>query len=144
PSGPNDVYSAAKGIFSYALPFDDDGNRIDFPGGDAQVKSVIDEWKYTDNLRETFRVLGSMYAQVNILPGLRYRVNFGPDFRYYKNGVFIDEKSTVRFNKPNYASLTNGNDFSYTLDNLLYYDKVIGRHAFGATLLQSASKWDIT
>ena len=143
-STPDNAYAAAKGIFSYALPYDDAGNRIDFPGGDAQVKTVVDEWKYTNNLRETFRALGSMYAQINIIPGLRYRVNFGPDFRYYKNGIFIDAKSTVRFNAPNYASLTNGYDFSYTLDNLLYYDKTIGSHSFGATLLQSASKWDIT
>ena len=27
--------------------------------------------------------------------------------------------------------------YSYTLDNLLYYDRTIGEHTFGLTLLQS-------
>jgi hypothetical protein len=38
-----------------------------------------------------------------------------------------------------YASLTKTSTYSYTLDNLLYYDRTIGQHTFGLTLLQSAT-----
>jgi TonB-linked SusC/RagA family outer membrane protein len=38
--------------------------------------------------------------------------------------------------------LQNQNDFSWTLDNLIYYDKKIGNHSFGATLLQTSSAWN--
>ena len=141
-SGPNTIYAAARGVFPYAVPYDDNGERIPFPGGDDYVRTIVDEWKLSDNQRTTLRALGSLYAQVNILPGLRYRVNFGPDFRQYQNGIFIDEKSVVRVGNPNYASLENENDFSWTLDNLLYYDKSIGKHNIGATLLQTASSWN--
>lgn len=141
-SGPGSIYAAARGVFPYGVPYDENGNRITFPGGDDFVKTVVNEWEYTDNLRNQLRVLGSLYAQVNILPGLRYRINFGPDFRYFRNGVYIDEKSANRLGAPNYASLENQNDFSWTLDNLLYYDKVYGRHSFGVTLLQTASSWN--
>lgn len=141
-SGPNSIYAAARGVFPYGVPYDDNGERIPFPGGDDYIRTVVDEWNLTDNERTTLRALGSLYAQVNILPGLRYRVNFGPDFRSYRNGVFIDEKSVVRVGNPNYASLTNENDFSWTLDNLIYYDKAIGKHNLGATLLQTASSWN--
>jgi len=140
-SGPNSIYAAANNNLPYAVPYDDEGNRITYPGGDDMIKTAVDEWKYTDNEREMFRVLGSVYAQLNILPGLRYRVNFGPDFRNYQNGIFIDEMSVNRVGAPNYASLQNQHDFSWTLDNLIYYDKKIGKHTFGATLLQTASAW---
>ncbi|MDQ6812145.1 MAG: SusC/RagA family TonB-linked outer membrane protein, partial [Bacteroidota bacterium] len=36
-----------------------------------------------------------------------------------------------------YASLSKNTSYSYTLDNLLYYDKTFGEHTFGVTLLQS-------
>jgi len=140
-SGPGSIYQAAQRVFPYGVPFDEQGNRIEFPGGDDVVRTVVDEWKYTDNQRNTFRTLGSFYAQVNILDGLRYRVNFGPDFRFFKNGIFIDDKSVNRQGAPNFASLENQNDFSWTLDNLLYYDKAFDRHNLGVTLLQTASSW---
>lgn len=141
-SSPGSIYAAANGVFPYAVPFDDEGNRITFPGGDDLVRTVVDEWKYTDNERKMLRAIGSLYAQVNILPGLRYRVNFGPDFRYYRNGVFIDELSVVRNGSPNFVSLRNQNDFSWTLDNLIYYDKSFEQHDFGLTLLQTTSNWN--
>ncbi|MFT2010437.1 TonB-dependent receptor [Pontibacter sp. 13R65] len=141
-SGPGSIYAAARNNFSYAVPFDAEGNRITFPGGDDLVKTVVDEWNYTDNERKMLRTIGSLYAQVNIMPGLRYRANFGPDFRSYTNGIFIDERSVNRLGSPNYASIENQSDFSWTLDNLLFYDKAVGKHSLGATLLQTTSKWN--
>jgi TonB-linked SusC/RagA family outer membrane protein len=83
----------------------------------------------------------SAYAQIDILDGLRYRVVFGPDFRYFRNGLYNDGQSTVRGGSA-YASMRDRRDFSWTVDNLLYYDKTFGKHAVGATLLQSASSWN--
>jgi TonB-dependent starch-binding outer membrane protein SusC len=140
-SGSRDIYRAAMAVFPYAVPYDSLGNRIDFPGGDDLVKNIVNEWEYNDNERKMLRAIGSFYAQVKLLPGLRYRVNFGPDFRNFRNGVFVDQKSINRINQPNYVYLANQNDFSWTLDNLLFYDKAFGNHTIGATLLQTTSKW---
>ena len=81
--------------------------------------------------------LGEIFSP---LKGLRYRFNFGPDFRSYRNGSFADANSVSR-EGTNRASLTNQSDFSWTLDNLIYYDKEIGKHSLGVTLLQSATKY---
>lgn len=134
-------YHAANKNFPYAVPYDSDGNRITYPGGDDMVKTAIDEWKYTDDERQLFRALGSFYAQFNIIEGLRYRLNFGPDIRNWRNGIYIDEMSVNRNGSPNFVSLENRKDFSWTLDNLIYYDKSFGKHTLGATLLQTASSW---
>ncbi|SHF44830.1 SusC/RagA family TonB-linked outer membrane protein [Dysgonomonas macrotermitis] len=147
PSGPNSIYAAANANLPYAVPYDDEGNRIIYPGGDDAIKTAIDEWKYTDDERQMFRAIGSVYAMLdigNLVPavkGLKYRMNFGPDFRYYRRGIFLDEESVNR-NGTNYASKENQQDFSWTLDNLIYYDRTFGKHNLGATLLQSATKYN--
>lgn len=63
-SGPVDIYSAAKAIPRFGVPYDEEGNIITNPcGSTTNVYTVIDEWnKSTDN-RQTFLALGSFYGQ---------------------------------------------------------------------------------
>ncbi len=137
------LYESARQLFPYAVPYDSAGNRILFPGGDNSFKNVVDEWNYARDQRVTLRAFGSFYTQLNIgsiipvLKGLRYRMNFGPDISYYRDGIYIDANSVANGGSTNFASLQNYKSISYTLDNLLYYDKTIGDHTFGLTLLQS-------
>ncbi len=136
-----DLIAAAARIEPYSLPNDANGNLIVHPGGKARVWNVIDEWKYSTNQRETLRLLGSLFTEIKLPLGIRYRMNFGPDFRFYRNGYYNDAKSIVRELSASNASVSNTKDFSYTIDNLLYYDNTFGAHTIGATLLQTASKW---
>jgi TonB-dependent starch-binding outer membrane protein SusC len=142
------LYESARSLFPYAVPYDSAGNRIIFPGGDNSWKNIVDEWNYNIDQRTTLRAFGSLYTQIDFgsifqpLKGLKYRMNFGPDISSYTDGVYIDSKSVANGsgtdNPANsIASLLKGKAVSYTLDNLLYYDKTIGAHNFGVTLLQS-------
>lgn len=141
------LYESARSLFPYAVPYDSAGARILFPGGDNAFKSIVDEWNYNRDQRVTTRLFGSFYTQINIgsifplLKGLKYRMNFGPDISYYRDGVYIDANSVANGGSTNYAALINYKTFSYTLDNLLYYDKTIGDHTFGVTLLQSQTSY---
>ena len=146
-SGPTDLYGAAKAILRYTLPYDDKGEIIGQPGGSTtNTYSVIDEWtKSTDN-RENYRLLGSFYAQIDFgqmwepLQGLQWKTQFGPDFRYYRNGNFLDASSISRAGGNNTVSRGDGRQLAWTLDNMLLYNKSFKEHTFGLTLLQSASK----
>lgn len=97
------IYSAAKAIPRFGVPYDEEGNIITNPcGSTTNVYTVIDEWnKSTDN-RQTFRVLGSFYGQFDFgkiwapLEGLSYKISFGPDFRHYRQGIFISKDSAVK------------------------------------------------
>ena len=146
-SGPRSAYAAAMRNLPYAVAYDDEGKRIEYPGADSKIKTVIDEWNYSTDERKVFRALGSFYAQLNFgkiwkpLEGLSYKLNFGPDFRYYRRGMFNSAESTNREGL-NYASLTKSTDFSWTLDNLIYYNRTIGKHDFGFTFLQTATKYE--
>jgi TonB-linked SusC/RagA family outer membrane protein len=143
------LYESARGLFPYAVPYDSTGARILFPGGDNSYKSIVDEWTYNRDQRVTLRAFGSLYSQINFgsiipaLKGLRYRMNFGPDLSFYRDGVYIDANSVANGGSTNYAALTNNKTASYTLDNLLYYDKTIGKHSFGLTLLQSQTTYSL-
>ena len=143
---PNSIYNSARALFKWALPYDAAGNRIIYPGGDVAIKTVVDEEKYTQDQRATLRAFASLYAQLDfgkilpVLKGLKYRFNFGPDFSNYTNGTYIDGKSAAS-SGINGASLQEAKVYSWTLDNLLYYDKTYKKHTFGVTLLQSATKY---
>ena len=146
-SGPTDIYGAAKQILRYTLPYDNDGNIILTPGGSVtNTYTVMDEWNKSNDNRQMFRALGSFYGQVDFgkiwepLEGLQYKLQFGPDFRFYRQGIFIDASSAVRGGGNNYATRNDTRNFAWTLDNMILYNKEVGDHSFGLTLLQSASK----
>lgn len=146
-SAQTNLYQSAYGIFTYTLPYDANGNRIEYPGGDIAVKTVIDEEKYTQDQRVTMRAFGSFYGQLDfgkihpVLDGLRFRTNFGPDIENWRDGVYDDGKSVIRSGSA-YASLEKRMRLAYTLDNLLYYNKTIQKHDVGLTLLHSQTKFE--
>ena len=146
-SGPTDIYSAAKSILRYTLPYDEAGNIILVPGGSvSNTYTIMDEWNKSNDNRQTFRALGSFYGIVDFgkiwepLEGLQYKLQFGPDFRFYRAGIFIDASSAARGGGNNYATRNDTRNFAWTLDNMILYNKTFGEHSFGLTLLQSASK----
>ncbi len=149
-SGPVDIYSAAKALLRYTVPYDANGDLINMPGGSTtNTYTVVDEWNKSTDSRETFRALGSFYAQVDFgkmfspLEGLMFKTQFGPDFRYYRQGIFLDSESATRVGSSNYAKRGDERDFSWTWDNMILYNKKLGEHSIGVTLLQSASKTNV-
>jgi TonB-linked SusC/RagA family outer membrane protein len=140
------IYQTARTNLPYAVPYDANGNRIDNPGGDTTIRTPVDEDKYSQDQRISLRAFGSFYAQLDLgaissaLDGLKYRVNFGPDITSYRDGVFLDGKSAVR-SGTSFASLSKEQSISYTFDNLIYYNKTIGEHNFGVTLLASQTQY---
>jgi TonB-linked SusC/RagA family outer membrane protein len=144
-TGPSSLYAAANGMLPYAIPYDTiTGKRINLPGGDVNIQNPIGEDKYNINLRKTLNALGAFYAEVMPVNGLRYRVTFGPDYRSYYNGRYMDSMSVNRgagqAGSSNYAQLNQANNFAWTLDQLLTYNKTINSdHNIGATFLYSAT-----
>ena len=146
-SGPTDLYGAAKAILRYTLPYDENGDIITQPGGSTtNTYSIINEWTKSNDNRQNFRLLGSFYAQIDLgqiyepLQGLVWKTQFGPEFRYYRNGNFLDSSSISRAGGNNTVSRGDGHQLAWTLDNMLMYNRTFGEHNVGLTLLQSASK----
>ena len=130
------------------MPYDENGDIITQPGGSTtNTYSIIDEWTKSTDERKNFRLLGSFYAQIDFgqiyepLQGLMWKTQFGPEFRYYRNGNFLDASSISRAGGNNTVSRSDGQQLAWTLDNMLMYNRTFGEHNVGVTLLQSASKY---
>ena len=144
------IYELYKSVYRWAMPYDEDGNRIKFPGGDNTSYNPINEWEHNISERMTYRVLGSFSAQLHFgemwapLKGLDYKISIGPDYRNWRQGDFIDTQSAYKWQNgsKNQARWQNTQDFSWTLDNMITYNNTFAeKHTVGLTLLQTASKW---
>ena len=153
-SVPDAIYGTAKAIYNIAVPYDADGNKVINPGGETGIYTIMDEWNHSQQKSQTFRALGNFSATVDFgeifkpIQGLRYKINFGPDFRHWHQGVYIDGYSAHKINADgsegvNQSRLNNRRDFSWTLDNMVMFDRTFAeKHKVGVTLLQTASKWN--
>ena len=145
-TGAKDFYSALRGMLPYAVPYTPEGEFIRNPGGDINIVNPIRENELSHNRRQNLRAFGSFYGEVDlgkmttVLDGLRYRFQFGPDFRYNTNGQ-ANPAESINGDGLNRARYITNARRSWTLDNLIYYDKKINEHTFGLTLLQSASAY---
>lgn len=146
-TGAGDYYGALRGMLPWTVPYDEDGNYLRNPNGDVNIINPIRELEYNTNTRRTFRLSGSVYGEINFgkvwepLDGLRYRLQFGPELRYYNLGQ-ANAADGINGDGNNKATDTKNDYRSWTLDNLIYYNKTIAeKHNFGLTLMQSASKY---
>lgn len=123
-------------------PYDDNGNLIFSPTNDALLTNPLYEvidGAQVDNTKK-YRIFNSLYGEVSIMDGLKFRVNFGPDFTISRWGRFIGPLTNAIKGGLSQASNTNNFGFDYTLENLLTYDKTFGRHHVNFTGLQSIQK----
>lgn len=144
-TGPGDLYSALQGMLPWTVPYDENGAFIRNPNGDVNIINPIEENKYTTNNRKTFRANGLVYGQLDFakiwapLQGLTYRIQFGPEFTYYTYGL-ANNADGINGDGSNKATYNQNQRRSWTLDNLINYNRTFGKHRVGVTLLQSASE----
>ncbi len=90
------------------------------------------------------RTFNSLYGEVTILDGLKYRLQVGLDFRQDYGGTYNGPATYTNSNtsqQSSNATVTNGEAWSYVLENLLSYDKTFkDKHRIGATGLFAVQK----
>ncbi len=124
-------------------PFDDNGLMIFLPTQDglrtnpyAEIVpgAIIDE-------RKNYRIFNSIYGEWNIVDGLKYRFNFGPDININRYGRFFGSLTNARRGAPASGGVFNEFTFNYTIENILTYAKQFNQiHNLNVTLLQSYQK----
>ncbi len=131
------IYGAASGMIPIVEPYDSLGNFVLFPNGDRQIPSPANNNGHVINETKVNRVFGNIYAEVNIIKGLKYKAVFGLDYRNVRQGTFNGTNTSVSLDAPASASYTITNSMSWVFDNLLYYNFSINKdHNFNITLLQ--------
>jgi TonB-linked SusC/RagA family outer membrane protein len=90
------------------------------------------------------RTFNSLYGEVQIANGLRYRVNVGVDYRQDNGNGYngpLTYTNTATVQSSSNASLSNSEAWSYNVQNLLYYDHTFAqKHKVGFTGLFEVNK----
>jgi TonB-linked SusC/RagA family outer membrane protein len=135
----SNIYGSYIGQIPLAVPYDKEGNVIQLPGGDINIYNPIRDADLIINERRNTRFFGSFYSEAKLLKDLKYRINFGPDFKHHRRGEFEGALSSFRQGGTSRARNYQDQRFTYVIENLLFYNKQLGTdHNLGVTLLQSA------
>jgi len=90
------------------------------------------------------RTFNSLYAEIKIVEGLRYRFNAGLDFRQDNGNIYagpLTYVNTAAVQSSSNAEVNNAQAWSYNFQHLLYYDKVFAKkHKIGFTALFEVNK----
>lgn len=119
------------------LPYDSLGNLVAFPNEDALMYNPLAFYrkgKYINKTTRT-RIFTSLYAEASLWEGLKYRINFGPDLVNSHTGDFNGANDLQNILPT--AGYATDNIFSYTLENILTYNKSFGKHKVDVTGLYS-------
>jgi TonB-dependent starch-binding outer membrane protein SusC len=132
--GDEPFLSQLAGFSPLLVPFDDNGNLIPNPAGTIEPNPFLG--LDTEDVERHDYFFANLYTEVDLpfIKGLSYRLNFGNNYRIdkfygssiYEAGQTGQASKEVRFYR------------DYTLDNLLNYNRVFGKHDIGATLLYGA------
>lgn len=119
--------------------YDDNGKMVSVTP-DAYWNPMWNNANSVNNTK-TFRLLLNVFADWEIVKGLKYRLNTSFNRRDYEQGTYqnrLHEKgSTLRGT----ASITNAFGYEYLIENILTYDQKINEaNKFDITLVQSTNK----
>jgi TonB-linked SusC/RagA family outer membrane protein len=148
--GGSAVTSGLMRLTPLASPYNSDGTlnllpqvgQIDGAAINPLTLKTKEEAILSRNRR--LRTFNSLYGEVDIIKGLKYRLNVGLDFSQEKNdnysgpGTYVN---TALAQSQSTANLRNTENWQYTVENLLLYDKTINeKHKIGFTGLYSFQK----
>ncbi|HEY6956964.1 MAG TPA: SusC/RagA family TonB-linked outer membrane protein, partial [Flavisolibacter sp.] len=104
-TGAKDLYSRAASQFPYAVPTDSAGAWIKNPGGNLNLWNPLIDIGQVINERRAASILSNIYSDIKFTPWLKYRLNFGVQYRRYRLGAWTGPNATNHLtNRPNTAS----------------------------------------
>ena len=141
-TGSKDLYSRATDQFPYASPKDANGFWIRNPGGNLSLWNPLIDIDQALNERRSAAVLANTFAELKFTSWLKYRVNFGVQYRHFRGGSWTGPDATSHLtNRPNTAGYSTDENFSWVVENLLFFNKTFAdKHNVGVTLLQSSQQ----
>ena len=111
---------------------------------DGQSKNPFASLEYSDRYNKVTEIIGALNAELDIWKGLKYKLsvsgNYSTSHNYthtpqYDTRWFEDGSVDIDYsNTRNSVSESRGEEFTYTIDNLLTYDQTFNGHHVDALL----------
>jgi TonB-linked SusC/RagA family outer membrane protein len=137
-------YYMALYISPLAEPYDSNGNMVYRPGREPGLWNPLADYVEgtLKNEYTAFRSNGNIFAELDILKNLTYRLNFGPDFWEGRWGYFRGTNSMARQGGLPRAKKGDLRRIDYTFENILTFTKKWGKHDIKLTGLYSVERWN--
>src|SRR5690606_22008568 len=137
--GSNEALRGAYRLRPTGDAYDENGELQFWPTtSDSQTPNPLFDPLNVKNETRRVRVFGNLFVEVNLLDGLSFRSTISPYFENIRRGNFAGKYSKRNTGTRNGdAGYTNEQNFSYTLDNVLSYNKTVSSHAFSGLLANS-------
>lgn len=146
-----DSYGQAMNTMPWVPAYNEDGTLLVGSASGQAGHNIINDINEAKNELRYYGLNLSSYVELRFgdiwkaLDGLKWRTNFGAQFRHTRYGSFYDENwsNPMGFTstEPRVGYNNNSTDLSWTLENLIYYNKTFGQHSLGVTLMESAEKY---
>ncbi|MCM1519452.1 MAG: TonB-dependent receptor [Lachnoclostridium sp.] len=146
--------SNAYRVNTFMRPYDAEGNINRYPGSDAayetdgnnftKFNSPLLALQNSNQRRETWRFLGNVYLQLDIIKGLNIKTTFSPTYTQYRNGYFSgyvnpDTGMTYADADPetSQSQFEYNRSFGWVWDNTINFNRTFGDHDISALGLVS-------
>ena len=140
-SGSSNMYRKAFTFSPYANPYDANGAISQFVTTDLKLNPLWNSREASDK-RITTRLLINVFADWEILRGLKYRINGNFNSREEKRESYETRLHENGRNTNGWGRLGFGSDTEWLLENILTYEKQLNtNNRFDITLVQSANKF---
>ncbi len=96
---------------------------------------------YTTRLYKYDNFFGTLYAKGNLPFGFSYSVNFAPRYDILREYNYQSVDNPLILAKHGVVDRRNQTIYSWTLDNILNWNKTFGKHSIAATFLVNAEKF---
>ena len=127
--------------------YNDDGSVNPLPAANTLDEPffknplLINDTDSWDETRRRLRTFNTLFLEVDLIAGLKYRANVGLDYAQDEYNRFEGVNSPfVSPGASSEAALRNRDDWGYTIENILQYDKSFGQHTIGLTGLFSVQE----
>jgi len=120
-----------------ATPFNEDGSINSDPDFQGHFNPYIPLHATRIDERISLRAFANFYGQVEIMDGLKYRINVGADYGDWRKGTFQDAIDGLGQTN---GSLQESTEFNYIIENILRYQKTFNQHSLDITGLYSVQK----
>ena len=115
------------------LVYDYGEYRTSWSAQNTVADNVYNKYPYT-----TDNASARTYFEITFLPGLKWRTNFNFDYYLYSYEGYTNSEYGFAAGYGGEVYKTNDKNFSWTLNNLLTYEKTIGDHSFNILVGQEA------
>jgi TonB-linked SusC/RagA family outer membrane protein len=134
--GSAEVFRSAYRLRPTGSAYNADGTPRFFAyESETQITNPLFEFDNEIRQQQYVHVLPNIYAEANLMKGLKIRTSFSPDLTFQRQGQYDDTFTKQQAGtKPALGQSSTNQYINYTWENLLIYDAVIGRHKFDVTL----------